>query len=435
MPRSMLAIPQLQPVPSGAAAGFHSVSKALQLMAALQARNRADSIDQQKVNDEHEYRQGQLKFQNRQLDTLDADRDEARRLAADSRRDLLDEKTSDNERDTLKWMAQNRGGSIASPDEVAMGNRRHMGGIFEDEMTLPSRQLSGIMSGLPASQQDPDALPPTQVSPVVGRMQEALATGQKKYGLTMDDKMRAAQMTADQKARDLDFKQSQLDANVKRFDADRESKESIAEARARARVAEMDAAAARAGGAQSLARDKFKAAEDAKKEKLDAKKSEHDQKVQKVKSDVEDTVMTLDRLIDHPGLSGIVGNKIPYSYVPGSDSANALALFNNIEARNVINTVTEMKSLSANGSTGFGALSEKEGEYLKNSRGALDRKQSVQEWKTNAQKLANKYRQAAGFDQWDYVNRRSIPGTGTASRSSAGSSGSTKKTYIPESEF
>ena len=100
-------------------------------------------------------------------------------------------------------------------------------------------------------------------------------------------------------------------------------------------------------------------------------------------SDVEDKsdklVTELDRLIEHPGLSGMTGlisGRTPNITGP---ARQAQAIYDNIVSRGVVNVIAGLKQMSATGSTGFGQLSNQEGQMLKSTLGALSTTQDTKD--------------------------------------------------------
>lgn len=105
------------------------------------------------------------------------------------------------------------------------------------------------------------------------------------------------------------------------------------------------------------------------------------QKVEQAKQEsvatFNDSINKIDTLLNDPSFSalgtftGDIAAKIPHT-----DTANARSMLDTISAQSVINVLSSLKSLSANGASGFGALSEKEGEILRNAAANLSTSQS-----------------------------------------------------------
>jgi len=84
----------------------------------------------------------------------------------------------------------------------------------------------------------------------------------------------------------------------------------------------------------------------------------------------------VDELLQHPGLSlntGIRG-ALGMGKIPGTQGADAAALLDTLKNKLVIGTLADLKKSSANGSSGFGQLSDREGArlegYIADLRGA-----------------------------------------------------------------
>jgi hypothetical protein len=91
----------------------------------------------------------------------------------------------------------------------------------------------------------------------------------------------------------------------------------------------------------------------------------------------DDTTTVIDELLDtsdprnprlKPGAQAIFGLRMPFAgSVPGSQAADAKAALERLTSQLVIGLMSEMKSQSRTGATGFGALSEKELAVLQNA--------------------------------------------------------------------
>lgn len=119
------------------------------------------------------------------------------------------------------------------------------------------------------------------------------------------------------------------------------------------------------------------------------------QKVEQAKQEsvatFNDSINKIDSLLNDPSFSalgtfsGDIAAKIPHT-----DTANARSMLDTISAQSVINVLSSLKSLSANGASGFGALSEKEGEILRNAAANLSTSQSNAAIKQNLLDLKQK---------------------------------------------
>lgn len=78
----------------------------------------------------------------------------------------------------------------------------------------------------------------------------------------------------------------------------------------------------------------------------------------------------------HPGLGGITGVRGMVYNIPGTDAADAVQLLHTLKSQTTIDTMLALKNASKTGSTGFGQLSEAEGQKLQDSIAPLETAQS-----------------------------------------------------------
>ena len=114
--------------------------------------------------------------------------------------------------------------------------------------------------------------------------------------------------------------------------------------------------------------------------KIDDAKQKRDQLQRENVSTAESAFSTVDRALDtikelqkHPGLAGNLGKTGVLPNIPGSDSANARALIDQLQSQGFLAEVDKMR--------GLGALTEAEGKKLTNAIGALDTKQSEDQFR------------------------------------------------------
>lgn len=106
---------------------------------------------------------------------------------------------------------------------------------------------------------------------------------------------------------------------------------------------------------------------------------------------MDDSIRGIDALLASPGFSslgtftGDIATKIPHT-----DAANAKAQLDTVGNRSVLDTLSALKSLSATGASGFGALSEKEGDILRNAAANLNTSQDNESLKRNLLELRDK---------------------------------------------
>ena len=104
----------------------------------------------------------------------------------------------------------------------------------------------------------------------------------------------------------------------------------------------------------------------------------------KAKGALDTTIREFDNMINEakaikadPGLEAATGKS---SYIPGilnEGKRNVGARIDTLKAKTLLNVLSSLKQLSAQGASGFGSLSEKEGETIKNSISSLDTKQDT----------------------------------------------------------
>lgn len=83
---------------------------------------------------------------------------------------------------------------------------------------------------------------------------------------------------------------------------------------------------------------------------------------------MDDSIQQIDQLLKAPGfgsLATFTGDT--FGRIPHTDTANARALLDTIGNQSLLNTLSNLKSLSSTGASGFGALSDSEGRTLRNA--------------------------------------------------------------------
>lgn len=111
---------------------------------------------------------------------------------------------------------------------------------------------------------------------------------------------------------------------------------------------------------------------------------------------------TVDELVKHPGLpanSGYTGVAKLYNLTPSGRDANSL--LEELKSKVVVDTLGSLKASSANGSSGFGALSDSEGKLLQNYIGAFDRAHTFEQ----KVKALNKIKDFALNSKQNYTER------------------------------
>lgn len=87
-------------------------------------------------------------------------------------------------------------------------------------------------------------------------------------------------------------------------------------------------------------------------------------------------------LAHNPALGRITGVNAMFPNAPGSPASNAQADLDQLGSQILLSTITSLKSISKNGSTGFGQLSNVEGEHLRNSVSSLKQSQNAEQMQT-----------------------------------------------------
>lgn len=104
-----------------------------------------------------------------------------------------------------------------------------------------------------------------------------------------------------------------------------------------------------------------------------------------------DSIRGIDALIASPGFASLgtfIGDIA--THIPHTDAADAKAQLDTVGNRSVLDTLSALKSLSATGASGFGALSEKEGDILRNAAANLNTSQKNDALKRNLLELREK---------------------------------------------
>lgn len=139
--------------------------------------------------------------------------------------------------------------------------------------------------------------------------------------------------------------------------------------------------------ALGIERDKLgllKAKESTEEKELAKRKVKLQAEAPKAKGALNSTIHEFDTMINEakaiatdPGLAAATGKT---SYIPGilnEGKRNVGARIDTLKAKTLLNVLASLKQLSSQGASGFGSLSEKEGETIKNSIASLDTKQDT----------------------------------------------------------
>jgi len=127
-----------------------------------------------------------------------------------------------------------------------------------------------------------------------------------------------------------------------------------------------------------------KASHDADVKAWGVRKKTYDEQVSSigdVRSKAQQTLADINRVLAHPGLSGVVGLSGVLPNIPGGEAANAQAELDKIKGGSFLTAIQGMK--------GFGSLSNVEGDKAQSAIAALSQKQSEEQFKKNLIEYAN----------------------------------------------
>lgn len=134
----------------------------------------------------------------------------------------------------------------------------------------------------------------------------------------------------------------------------------------------------------------LKAKESTEEKELAKRKVKLQSEAPKAKGALDNTIREFDNMIaeanaikSDPGLEMATGKS---SYLPelmNEGKRNVGSRIETLKAKTLLNVLASLKQLSAQGASGFGSLSEKEGETIKNSIASLDTKQDSPQFKAS----------------------------------------------------
>lgn len=95
------------------------------------------------------------------------------------------------------------------------------------------------------------------------------------------------------------------------------------------------------------------------------------------------------KLLSNPSLNSIVGMADARLPAFSEGQQNAINQYDTVVAQSMIGGLQNLKSQSATGASGFGALSDSEGKLIRDAQGALQRSSSEAEFKKNLENYIN----------------------------------------------
>ncbi|MGA0588718.1 hypothetical protein ACO2Q2_16565 [Dyella sp. KRB-257] len=106
---------------------------------------------------------------------------------------------------------------------------------------------------------------------------------------------------------------------------------------------------------------------------------------------IDGSIQQIDQLLKAPGFENLgtfMGDT--FGRIPHTDTANARALLDTIGNQSLLNTLSNLKSLSATGASGFGNLTDSEGRIIRNAQVNLGENQNNDQLRNNLIDYKNK---------------------------------------------
>lgn len=99
---------------------------------------------------------------------------------------------------------------------------------------------------------------------------------------------------------------------------------------------------------------------------------------------------------DDPSLSSATGLASPLSHIPGSGARRVASRLDTLKAKTLLNVLVSLKQLSKTGASGFGQLSNAEGDAIKNSVTTLDRGLATGDFKASLDRFISEMEKHKG---------------------------------------
>lgn len=113
------------------------------------------------------------------------------------------------------------------------------------------------------------------------------------------------------------------------------------------------------------------------------------------KSGLDRLAVTANELLHHPGLAGITGVRGAIPNIPGTDAANAQALLNTLKSQVGFGVLQDMRNASKTGGA-LGNVSDAEGKRLEANLAALEKAQSLDQFKDQLNRILSYTESAKG---------------------------------------
>lgn len=157
--------------------------------------------------------------------------------------------------------------------------------------------------------------------------------------------------------------------------------------------------------------------------KLDKEKPKASGSLQNTLREYDNMINEATAIQNDPSLAYATGFLAPVGKVPGTGAKRVAARLDTLKAKTLLNVLASLKDLSASGASGFGALSNIEGENIRNSISSLDASQStadmknsiarfVGEMKKRKQVLQNTFNETYGEMPGGNMSGAGMPGGG-----------------------
>ncbi len=124
----------------------------------------------------------------------------------------------------------------------------------------------------------------------------------------------------------------------------------------------------------------------AREAKVDAKRNADQTQLASFESNVDRLSAAANELLNHEGLGGITGVSGAFPNMPGGKAAGAQAKLQTLKSQVAFGTLQEMRNASKTGGA-LGSVSEKELGLLESNLAALDKAQSLEEFKDSLKKI------------------------------------------------